>query len=106
MTEPEARTKPISEVWERLKLMSAAESFATWNFVKRSCGGEVAMLRAVLLERCKAFASMRFEVQHNVLIVTHKAKQVFWNIDAVDEISAIYAFWAWELKQRNSESNG
>lgn len=97
MTESEAREKPISEVWGEFK--SADENYPRTKHIRDR-------LRAVLLERCSKFTSMRFEVVCEVLVVTHRANQVFWKPQAANDIAAIYAFWAWELKQRNSESNG
>lgn len=102
MTESEARAAKISEVWAELK--SADENYPRTKHI-------LDRLRAVLLERCMEEGELpcdlifSFTERGFVLMYMHDRK---WIADADDftELAAAAAFMAWELKQRNSESNG
>ena len=132
MTDQEARTKPISEVWDwfdKLGKYIETEKFLN-SFGKKGSDGlshdgrnhsdddqQFQMLRSVLLERCKVFRGhfdklenrIRFGITvfqtETVAATTPEGHGMPLNASDLRELSAIAAFWAWELDERKKEAS-
>ena len=124
MTEQEAKTKPLHEVWERFNAINCR--FLKWTpayvapihtFEARlEWEMEVAMLYGVLSERCKRVDdadgwSTRFRFDNRVLVsyyVDKSGNRVASSrndtIETAKNLSAAYSFWVWELEQRALEN--
>lgn len=119
MTEQEARTLPLWEVWDyfdKLGKYIETEKYLNTFGTKGSDGlahdgrnhsdddHEHKMLRSVLLERCSELVDCtegHFSINHNLILkISHGEIQAF------KDASAIFAFWAWELEQLGKEAKG
>lgn len=119
MTEQEAKTLPLWEVWERLRAALDMIEMDDPNAPDTTMGGKwgtppgeygrmaakmVQPIRAVLLERCSELVDCtegHFSINHNLILkISHGEIQAF------KDASAIFAFWAWELEQLGKEAKG
>jgi len=135
MTDQEARTAPLWEVWDRFNAAVGMIELDDQNAPDTTMGGKwgtppgeygrmaakmVPMLRGVLLERCKRVDDAdgwhtKLEIEDiddtPIIVITfHDQSGEFCRYPRCDtpetarNMSAAYAFMAWELEQRQKES--
>jgi hypothetical protein len=121
MTREEAMTKPLHEVWDWFEGIHyhyyPHPSFtqAELEAQKRAEDSTRAMLREVLLERCKkvydadeakdCFTDI-WATQSKFAYSTIIGTQRVDSVDTLRDMGAAYNFWAWELEQRAKSAAG
>jgi len=125
MTEQEARNAPLWEVWDRFQSALDMIEMDDPNAPDTTMGGKwgtppgeygrmaakmVAMLRGVLLERCEKVKDTygnhdSFSLAHDaegrwIIDIEHHGQDREDDADTARNMSAAYAFMAWELEQR------
>ena len=115
MTQEEATTEPIAKVWGRLRRLikegvftnMEGEQDAHTNEVNARIDSEKAMLRRILLERCKREYNMwinylwgRYGISIGTTIpgFLHPGEAESW--------AAALSFMAWELERQTKEQEG
>jgi hypothetical protein len=129
MTEQEAKTLPLWEVWDRFKAALDMIELDDPNAPDTTMGGKwgtppgeygrmaakmVPVLRSVLLERVEKVKdtygnydsfSIGSDAEGRPLIdIEHRGQDREDDAETARNMSAAYAFMAWELEQRQKES--
>lgn len=108
---PTTTTTPtISELWRRFKIIADVSHLFTF----RSEAEEFQALRAQLIERCEkvkdtlgnydSFTTGQDAEGRPLIDVEHRGHDREDSPETAREMSAAYAFWAWEIEQREKEA--
>ena len=116
---PPTPTPTIAELWGRLEDdLETASVFSEDVKERLGYNESIKYLRQQLVERCKIFRGhfdklenrIRFGITvfqtETVSMTTPEGHGMPLNANDLMELSAICAFWAWEIEQREKEASG